>query len=54
MLFTISIRGEIGRYFRMKGPAVSEVIKGLEGRLDEEIKPRKEIEYLRGKMLNEF
>jgi len=26
---------EIGRYFRIKGPAMSEVIKGIEGRLDE-------------------
>jgi chromosomal replication initiation ATPase DnaA len=28
---------EIGRYFGIKGPAVSEVIKGIEGRWDEEI-----------------
>jgi hypothetical protein len=28
----------------IKGPAVSEVIKRIEGRLDEEIKLRKEIE----------
>ena len=45
---------EIGRYFGIKGPAMSEVIKGIEGRLDEEVKLRKEIEYLRGKMITEF
>lgn len=44
---------EIGGYFGIKGPAVSEVIKGIEGRLGEEIKLRKEIESLKGKLLTE-
>jgi REP element-mobilizing transposase RayT len=45
---------EIGRYFGIKGPAVSEVIKGVEGRLEGEIQLRKEIESLKGKMIIEF
>ena len=45
---------EIGRYFGIKGPAVSEVIKGIEGRWDEEVQLRKEIESLRGKIIIEF
>ena len=45
---------EIGIYFGIKGPAVSEVVKGIEGRWDEEIQPRKEIESLRGKIIIEF
>lgn len=49
MLFTLSRRGKIGRSFGIKGPAVSEVIKMIEGRLEEEIKLRKEMEYLRKK-----
>ena len=45
---------EMGRYFGTKGPAVSEVIKGIEGWWDEEIQPSKEIESLRGKIIIEF
>lgn len=45
---------EIGRYFGIKGPAVSGVINGIEGRLEEEIKLRREIEYLRDKLITEF
>jgi hypothetical protein len=40
---------EIGRYFGIKGPEVSEVIKVIEGRLSEEIKLIREIEYHRQK-----
>ena len=36
------------------GPAVSEVVKGIEGRWDEEIQRRKAIESLRGKIIIEF
>ncbi len=42
---------EIGNYFGIKGPGVSEVIKGIEKRLDTESKFRKEIEYLRDKLI---
>ena len=45
---------EIGRYFGIKGPAVSGIIKGIEGRLDAESKLRKEIAYLREKLIPEF
>jgi len=54
MLLTISHREKIGRYFWIKGPAVSEVIKGIEGRGDEEIQLRKEIESLKGKIIIRF
>jgi hypothetical protein len=37
----------------MKEPAVSEVIKGIEGWWDEEIRLRKRIESLRDKMIIE-
>jgi hypothetical protein len=33
---------------------VSEVIKGIEGRWDEEIQIRKEIEFLKGEMMIKF
>jgi chromosomal replication initiation ATPase DnaA len=45
---------EIGKVFGIKGPAVSEVIKGIEGRLEKEIKLSKEIEYLREKLISKF
>ena len=45
---------EMGRYFGIKGPAVSEVIKGIEGWWDEEKQPRKEIEFLREERIIEF
>jgi hypothetical protein len=45
---------EIGRYFGIKGSAVSEVIKGVEGRLGEEFRLRKEIESLKEKLIIDF
>lgn len=42
---------EIGRYFGIKGSAVSEVIKRIEERLGEDIGFRKEIESLKGKIV---
>jgi len=45
---------EVGRCFGINGSAVSEVITGIEGRLNEEVKLRREIECLRGKMITEF
>jgi len=44
----------VGRYFGIEGPAASEVIKEIEGRLYEEIKLRKEIGVLREKLIIEF
>lgn len=44
---------EVGRYFKIKGPAVSGVIKVIENRLDKERKLKKEIEHLKEKMINE-
>jgi hypothetical protein len=41
----------MGRYYGIKGPVVSEVIKGTEGWWDEEIQRRKAIESLRGKII---
>jgi hypothetical protein len=38
----------------IKGPAVGEVIKGIEGRWDEENQLRKEIESPREKIITEF
>ena len=45
---------EVGRYFGIKGPAVSELIKGIEGKLEKEIRLKKEIESLKGHILTEF
>jgi hypothetical protein len=45
---------EIGIYFGIKGPAVSEVIKGIEGWWDEENQLRNEIEPLREKIMIQF
>jgi REP element-mobilizing transposase RayT len=45
---------EIGHRFGIKGPAVSEVIKKIEGRLDKEKKLRERIEFLEGKIVSEF
>ena len=45
---------EVGGYFGIKGPAVSGVIKGIEGRLEKETKLRKEIESIRQEVINEF
>ena len=54
MFFVISHRREIRRYFGIKGPAVIQGIKGVEGRLEMQRKLREEIEYLGGKLINEF
>ena len=45
---------EIGRYFGIKGPAVSDAIKRIEKRLDKESQLRERIEFLEGKILPEF
>jgi chromosomal replication initiation ATPase DnaA len=38
---------EVGKYFGIKGPAVSEVIKSIEGRLENEKVMKKDIERLK-------
>jgi|GEM_PF-2567031 len=38
---------EVGKYFGIKGPAVSEVIKSIEGRLENEKVMKKDIECLK-------
>jgi hypothetical protein len=40
---------EVWRCFGINGSAVSEVMTGINGRLDKEAKLRREIVYLRGK-----
>jgi hypothetical protein len=45
---------EIGRYFGIKGPAVSDAIKRLEGRLEKESQLRETIEFLKGRLIPEF
>jgi len=42
---------EIGRHFGIKGPAVSDAIKRIEGRLEKESQLRERIEFLRGRIL---
>jgi len=44
----------IGQYFGIKGPAVSDAIKKLERRLDKESRLRERIEFLKGRILSEF
>jgi putative transposase len=44
---------EVGDYFGIKGPAVSNIIKATESRLEADKKLKKEIEGLKGKILNE-
>lgn len=44
---------EIGSYFGIKGPAVSGVIKAIEGRLTKEKGLKREIENLRKRLINE-
>jgi hypothetical protein len=44
----------MGRYFGIKGPAASEVMKGIDGWWDEEIQLRNEVESLRGKIIIDF
>lgn len=44
---------EIGDYFGIKGPAVSNVIKEMEGRIAAEKKMKREIEILKERVLNE-
>jgi REP element-mobilizing transposase RayT len=45
---------EIGRYFGIKGPAVSDAIKRIERRLDKEIHLSERIEFLKGRIVPEF
>jgi REP element-mobilizing transposase RayT len=45
---------EIGRYFGIKGPAVSDAIKRIERRLDKESHLSKRIEFLKGRIVPEF
>jgi REP element-mobilizing transposase RayT len=45
---------EIGRHFGIKGPAVSDAIKRIEGRLEKESQLRERIEFLRRRILPEF
>lgn len=45
---------EIGQHFGIKGPAVSDMIKRIEGRLDKESHLRKRIEFLEGRIVSEF
>jgi len=45
---------EIGRYFGIKGPAVSDAIKRIERRLDKESQLREMIEFLKGRIVPEF
>jgi REP element-mobilizing transposase RayT len=45
---------EIGRYFGIKGSAVSDAIRRLEGKLDREGQLRERVEFLKGKILSEF
>jgi REP element-mobilizing transposase RayT len=44
---------EIGHYFGIKGPAVSESIKSVEERLDQEIQLRERVEFLKARILSE-
>ena len=45
---------DIGRHFGIKGPAVSDAIKRIEGRLEKESQLRERMEFLRGRILPEF
>jgi len=45
---------EIGGYFGIKGSAISDAIKRIEGRLDKESQLRERIEFLKGRILPEF
>jgi chromosomal replication initiation ATPase DnaA len=45
---------EIGQRFGIKGPAVSDAIKRIEGRLDKESQLREKIEFLEGRIVSEF
>jgi len=45
---------EIGRYFGIKGSAVSDAIRRLEGRLGRESQLRERVEFLKRKILSEF
>jgi chromosomal replication initiation ATPase DnaA len=44
---------EVGRFFGVKGPAVSGAIKAIEGRLDKEKKLKKAIEGLKERLIND-
>ena len=45
---------EIGQHFGIKGPAVSDAIKRIEGRLEKENKLREKVEFLKGRIVPEF
>ncbi len=45
---------EIGRYFGIKGSAVSDAIRRFEGRLGKESQLRERVEFLKEKILSEF
>jgi chromosomal replication initiation ATPase DnaA len=45
---------EIGHYFGIKGPAVSESIKNIEGRLDKESPLKSRVEFLKSKIFSDF
>jgi len=45
---------EIGRHFGIKGPAVSDVIKRIEGSLEKESQLREGVEFLRRRIVSEF
>jgi len=45
---------EIGQYFGIKGPAVSDAIKRVKGRLNKESQLREKIELPKGKIVPEF
>ena len=45
---------EIGHYFGIKGPAVSESIKSIEGRVDKEVQLKERVELLKAKIFSEF
>ena len=45
---------KIGQRFGIKGPAVSDAIKRIEGRLDKESQLRERIEFLEGRIVSEF
>jgi chromosomal replication initiation ATPase DnaA len=45
---------EIGRHFGIKGPAVSDAVKRIEGRLEKESHLREGIERLKQRIIPEF
>jgi hypothetical protein len=45
---------EIGQHFWIKGPAVSDAIKRIEGRLEKESQLRERVEFLKGRIVPVF